>query len=681
MRFARVLAAVTKLRDTLKKSEDRRKSILKVYRVDHVSVGPHRRCNIADRVKWSPGKKNEFRLFMRQELDRVISQRADLERVWRQRLETYRAKKEDAVAHYPFEGASSITYPLAAMTLDPILARYMTSIHATDNLWSLKALNEKWIDLAKPLQDYLQWLDLNILKMRLVNQRAFLEMLKLGTAVYKVGWRYERRNIYGYDQNKNRVRKVQIIDKPFVDHVLLNNFFIPSEARSHLPDEQGGAHWVAERHRMRPQELESMAKGQEPFLPNFDPNETQKAIDNQKVELNEFDRKVIDLEDRDATLTKLLGRPIDIWEVHARWDTTGNGNEEDIVVYFHRESHAILRATYEPLHQRPYSVIRYFPADGFYGIGVVEQAEVHQDALSDILNFNIDKIMLSNTPMLAVAEGANVVPDEPIFPGKQWHLADPKNDINPFFMVAPGSFDVQNLINFLHETSERRTGVTELQMGSITGLPSRTPAQTVQSLLAQGNTRFDMSMQDLRFGGLSEVGQRVLQNLQIQTLDLVNNPEAQAYTELAVQVLGEPEGRYVAQTLSIPFESIDLGIGVQLTATSGANNKELMKQSNLALLQILSQVYPQFIQLAQLIQQGGLVGEVAKQAFMGGQELVTRVLEQFDVRNPEEIVPNLTAQMAALSQMGGGQPIQPMAGLGAGGNAQGSGSPQGMGGF
>ena len=620
---------------------------------------------MADSVKWGPGKKNEFRVLMRQELDRVKGQRSNLEGIWRDRLETYRAKQVDAVPSYPFEGASAITYPLAAMTLDPILARYMTSIHATDNLWSLKALNERWIELAKPLQDYLQWLDLNILKMRSVNQRAFLEMLKLGTVVYKTGWRYERKTINGYDQHKNRVRKVQIIDKPFVDHVLLDNFFIPSEARTHDADLPGGAWWVAERHRMRPQALASMAKGQEPFLPNFDPAETAKVLAHEKRDLTEYEQEIARLEDRDSTLTKLMGRPVEWFEVHARWDTTGNGDEEDIVVAFHRETHAIMRATYEPLGHRPYSVARYFPADGFYGIGVVEQAEMHQDTISNVLNFNIDKLLLSNAPQLAIAEGANVLPDEPVFVGKQWHVNDPQNDIKPFWLTSPGSFDIQNLINFLHETSERRTGVTELQMGSISGLPSRTPATTVQSLLAQGNTRFDMSMQDLRFsGGLSEDGGRVLQNLQAQTLDVVNNPEAQAYTELAVQVLGEPEGQFVAQTLQVPFESIDLGIGVQLTATSGTNNKELMKQSNLALLQLVGQIGPQFIQLAQIMDQrpGSTTAQVAEQLFRGGAAMLERTLEQFDVRDPENIVPTLNAQMNALSQMNQGQPINPMMG-------------------
>lgn len=635
---------------------------------------------MADRVAWKGNQRADFTMHMRMEIDRAKSQRSDLEDTWRRRLTMYRAPQDRAEAHYPFEGASARTYPLGAMTVDPVLARYMTSMHATENLWSLKALNERWIKLAKPLQDYLQWLDLNVLKTREVNQSVFLEMLKLGTGIYKTGWKFERRRVMGYNQAKQREPLIHEINRPFVGHVHLDNFLIPSEARSIDPDAQGGAHWVAERHRMRPNVLKAMAKGQEPFLPNFDPKAVELVLEHEKRDVTDMEQTIADLEERDTTLTKLIGRPIELWEIHARWDTTGNGIEDDVVVIFHRETHQILRATYEPLPHRPYSVVRYFPGDGFYGIGIIEQTEMWQDAISDMLNFNYDKIMLSNTPMLAIKEGANVVPDEPIFPGKQWHLNE-TDDIKPIFMTAPNSFDIQSIIDFLSDTADRRSGVTELQQGTVSGLPSRTPAATVQSLLAMGNTRFDMSMQDLRFGGLSEVGTRILQNLQIQTLDTINNPDAQIYTELAAKVLGEPEGQFVAQTLKVPFDSIDLGIGVQLTATSGANNKEMMKQSNLALLQILSQVYPQFIELAGLIQQGGLVGQVATDAFKGGQEMVQRVLEQFDVRNPEDIIPNLTAQTNALSQMAQGQPIQPLSGGGAPGVAAGPPQASGMGGF
>jgi len=134
-------------------------------------------------------------------------------------------------------------------------------------------------------------------------------------------------------------------------------------------------------------------------------------------------------------------------------------------------------------------------------------------------------------------------------------------------------------------------------------------------------------------------------------------------------VLGEPEGRYVATALQLPFEAIETGIGVQLTATSGTANKELAKQNQLALLQLYSQLGPQFLQLAQLIQAqpGTPAAEVATQLFRGGAEFMTRLMEQFDVRNVDELVPNVQSLISATAAAGNGQQFNPlMTGMGAG---------------
>src|SRR5439155_15285114 len=80
-------------------------------------------------------------------------------------------------------------YPLSLHDALPILQ----TIHAPENLWTLEALNENWLPAQKPLQDFLQWLDYTLLKMWNVNKRVFLEMVKLGTGIYKAGWLYEKR--------------------------------------------------------------------------------------------------------------------------------------------------------------------------------------------------------------------------------------------------------------------------------------------------------------------------------------------------------------------------------------------------------------------------------------------------------------------------------------------------------
>lgn len=624
---------------------------------------------MADRLSWGKGRRDAFRQWAQAEIRRALGQRSPLEEDWRTWLEVYRAPERKGVTHFPFEGASALTFPLAAMNVDPIWARYVSNIHAPDNLWTMVPLNERWIHSAKPLQDYMTWLDKRLLKMWDVDMRVIQEACKLGTSVYKTSWRFERRRKMGYNQYKQRARLLETINQPVVDHVHIANFLLPAESLSVDPDAQGGAPWVAERHRLRPLPFATMGKGQEPFLPNFDPAAVELVSKFEETGITEHQQKIADLDHIDPSVNATSGKPVEFWEMHARFDTTGDGVEDDIVVFFHVPTSTILRATYATLPVRPYSAVRYLRGDGFYGIGIPEQTKIWQDTISSVLNFNIDKLLLSNAPMLRVGPNANVVPDEPIFPGKQWHVG--KDDLEAFFLTAPHNFELSQLISFLQESAKQRTGVTDLQFGSVGSIPSRTPATTIQSLLQEGNTRFDMSIKDLRIGGLSEVGLRVLQLLQQQALDSVSNPDGAKYLDLAQTILGQPEGQYVVQTLQVPMEAIEQGIGVELTATSGINNKELQKQSSLALLQLFAQFAPQFIQLAQVMQQapGTPASNLAFGLLKGGQELMTGVLEQFDVRNPEEILPNVQALMGAQAQSGGGSsPISPLAaGLSSGG--------------
>jgi hypothetical protein len=631
---------------------------------------------VTDRVRWGPGRRDAFLDWAQHEVRRVIDQRTTLEKLWRVYQELYRTPEPKSIRRFPFEGASNRTYPLTKMTLDPILARYLRTLHAPLNVYTLEALNERWVKVAKPLQDYLQFLDHSMLNLWDVNYRVLDEMLKLGTGIYKVGWRYENHRVMGYDRNLSRTSVIRQINQPVVDHVPLAHFLVPPEALSIDPDAQGGAQWVGERMRFRPQSLLAMAKAQEPFLPNFDPEAVNEIIKYEEAAPTEHQQKVMELDNLPATFSTVPKRPVELIEMHARFDTTGNGFEEDIVVVFHEWSRSMPRATYNPwAHgKRPYHAVRYRRGDGFYGIGVCEQCKMWQDTISDVLNFNIDKILLSNAPMLAIKEGANILPNEQIFPGKIWPLGDAR-DIQPLFLAGPGSFDINSLLAFLQEGGKTSTGVTDLQYGTVGAIPSRTPATTITSLLQEGNTRFDMAIQDARLSGLNHVGLQVLQLLQQQTGNIANNPEGGQYIQLAAMVLGSPEGQYVAEALQLPFESIETGIGVQLTATSGTANRELAKQNNLALLQLYGQLGPQFLQLAQIVQQmpGTPVAEIATQLFKGGSEFLARTLEQFDVRNAEDLIPNVQALIQAQAQVSAGQPISPFF------NGAGMGGPQNAG--
>jgi hypothetical protein len=278
--------------------------------------------------------------------------------------------------------------------------------------------------------------------------------------------------------------------------------------------------------------------------------------------------------------------------------------------------------------------------------------------------------------MIVAKEGANILPNEVFYPTKTLFVQNPKDDIQPFRWSAGGNSEVLSLLQYIHEGSKASSGLTDLQFGSVGAVPSRTPATTIQALLQEGNTRFDQMIQDLRLNALGPVGLQVLQNIVQQVGNRANNPEGGDYIRLAAMVLGVEPGQFVQALLSLPNEHVEAGLGVELTATSGTNNKELQRQSYLALLQVFGQWGPQLVQLAQVAEQtaGTPVGSVALDLFDGARELLQRVLEQFDIRNPDDILPNLSAAFAAAQAGANGQPLSPVAS----GAAQLAGAPVGF---
>ena len=636
---------------------------------------------MADSIKFGAGREDACIQWIDHELIQAQTARLGLERQWRDWLSQYRPSAKPATKSFPYEGAYNYTLPVTATDADQLYAKHIQTVHAPENLWSVRPLNERWKDAAKPLQDFLQVLDHRLLKMYRVNKRIFLEMIKLGTGIYKTGWLYERRPIWTYDEFGARARRTRVVSAPIVDHVKLADFVLPAYSYAIQPDDQGGAPWCAERLRIPLGRLYSLADASEPFLPNIDRATLDLIAHFEEAEKPPHDVKVLVLDftrrrdagsgsgdgkdfdkDRDTNAgaggaSTHLPREIELWEIHARFPTsTSGGSEDDIVVWYHQPTRKLVRAIYAPYHhgQRPFDAIRYFPGDGFYGIGLCEQKEMFQNIQSELFNFAADNVLLVNSRMFVARAGANIAPNEPVYPGKVW-LTD--GDVRQDFGVFPMADIYQSLPmlqQYIAQLGERRTGISDIQLGNLQQLPGRTPATTMLSLLQEGNRRPDLTIKDMRYEGLSVVGLRVLQLCQ-QFISSPVDYNGRVWIQMITDMLGMPEGALVSEKLMLPLEPAELGVGVTLTATSGSANKEVERQGALSLLQLAAQVAPQFIQLVQVSMQtqGTPLSDVAMRAALGLQELYKRVLEQYDVTDIESVLPlseHLTTQSAVPQQ-------------------------------
>lgn len=620
---------------------------------------------MADQIRWAEGREAKLREFLAYELQTAFDARLALEQTWINWLTMYRAPYAGKLKGIPFEGSSNETMPVIATDVDQLYASFMQTLHAAPNLWSTSALNERWVHVAKPMQDFLQLLDTSVLRMYNVNKRAILEMCKLGTAVYKTGWTYERRKVRVYDEYGKPQTAMKTRSIPFVDHVRLADFVIPPEAYAVDPDAQGGATWVAERLRVTPDRLKMLSEATEPDMPNIppdildlvtrwvDPRQTRyDTYVNRQDYIRRFanETPIEPLLANEVPLgTGRIGRikQIELWEVHVRFPAQSDDVYDDLVVLWHHPTRTVIRTTLNPYAhgQRPYEVVRYFPGEGFYGIGICEQKEMFQRLISNFYNYSVDGALLSNAIMMGAKAGANILPSEPIYPGKVWITdGNPKDELFPITM---GRLDgaLQGLISMTQTYGERRTGVSDIQLGSINDLPGRTPATTMVSLLQEGKRRPDLTIKDMRYEGLSRVGLRVIQLIQqyvTKPVDVGQDRLLQVMTDS----LGLPEGKLLAEQLTMPLENAETGLGVTISATSGTTNKEIDKQDTLALIQLAAQVAPQILQFTQMYVQAAAQGpamapvaEVALGAANGLTELYRRALEQRDVRDPEAIVP------------------------------------------
>lgn len=669
------------------------------------------------RVQWGPGREEAFKAMAFGEVTQALSARQSLERKWEQWLAQYRAPAEQPTKDFPFPGASNYVMPVTAIDVDQLYAKFMQTIHAPRNLWTIEALNPDWTNAAKPIQDFLQWLDGAVLRMEEVDGRAILELVKLGTTIYKTDWLYERRQIWTYDGGGGRVRADRTISHPVVDHVRLVDFIIPAYAYAIQADDQGGAPWVAERHRIPVAKLQEIADSTAPYLPNYGPMAVEKIRQWLSPEQVTYDdvvqgqsyqqpiagtRDGMSFEQATGPATDHvpggIGTPIrdevEIFEIHARYACEKEGgSQSDVVVEFHMPTQTIIRATYLRYHhgKRPYSRAVYFPTEGFYGIGVCEQKEVFQKLETDLSNYTADNVLLANATCIAVKQGSSVAPGEPWFPGKTvFTEGNPKDELFPFQLgggVYPGLDRLREQYKY---TGRERSGVSDLNSGNINALPSRTPATTVQSLLEEGARRPDLTLKELR-RCLSEVGIRIIQLVQ-QHAQPGANVDGEKWLTAALQILGNEAGLEVVKRLAMPLSQAEYGLAVNLTATSATANKEMAKQAFMGLIQLKQQVGPWYTQLMQMALQfqGTPLGQVALDNLQGMAYLEKRLLEQFDIRNITEVVPSIpkdpvqsiTDPLAALPLLPGGMPgagggagAPPME---AGGPPPGAGGPSGV---
>lgn len=627
--------------------------------------------------KYDPKRAQDLLWYLIQEIRRCQGDRGPLEQQWMTWEALYRARPAEAFKNFPFDGASNLVVPVAATDIDTLVARLMGMLFDSGGLWATEALRPELTDFAPAVTDFFRWAEINEIKPYRAVGNWLIELHKLGTGVMKERYVREMKKVYEWREQANgqtwqQQAVIMLKDHPTLDHVRLNDFFIPAG----FPLIQNSP-WVAERVRLTWMQFMARVKagiysgadqvGAYFFNPPI--NQVQQVMDN----ISNYRASV--------------NQQMELYEFWLDFDIDNDGWDEALVCTIHLPSQTYVRLDFNPFfnQEKPYTSSCFMPdVNSFYGIGLCEMLDGFQEEITTMHNQRIDSGTVANSAMYAVRrDNKNIKENEPVYPAKIWRVNDPKTDIVRLPLGAgdaiSGSIELEQATR---AEATRRTGVNDYVQGNNSPDIGYGAAYTTQQMLANSSKRLGETLRQIR-NGLSESGTRLLELYQ------QFNPRGKPFV-----ALGQRDGQLVDVILQMPLDLIRKGLKVTITAIDAETSKDAQIRTTTIVFQSLQQYYMNYLQMLSMAanpQMPPVIQQVALHAAEGSSILMKRLLELYDIKNYDQLLPELQGGMDAQRQaqaniaaiLQSGQIAAQQAGPqpGAGGLAQGPTSQPGMGGF
>jgi len=402
---------------------------------------------------------------------------------WRRQRE---AKPKTKTKNFPWEGASNVTLPQAAIATDTVKSALQAKFNNKKPFYHVGALKQDFYKHAEAVEKFLSFLVESKfhINLREVNNEIFYDTVSIGTEFVTVPWvndlyRFKRKGLNGGMEEATQTRH----KGPMVVPVQVEDFF----ARSYSYDIQN-MEFCAIRHRLLWHELKQ--REQQGIYENVDEIETEGV----KTQLDEWDQKEKERTGIDPKEAKLY----DIMECYIFWDVDGDGIPEDIKIWFERSTGTVLREEYNDLGVRPIRRLAYISLPKqLYGIGIGAMSEDIQEAGDALFNMAVNSTHISSLQMFTSKRGSPIGEKEEFYPFKKITVDDPMTDFNPIGFPNTSGPNMQ-MLQYISSVLDRRTGANNPMMGQPDAYAkSRATASGTMFLAQQGNKLFDAAASNL----------------------------------------------------------------------------------------------------------------------------------------------------------------------------------------
>ena len=588
----------------------------------------------------------------------------------------YEARPLERNRQFPFENASNLVVPIIGIHCDTLHARIMASLWKTKPLFysKLYGVYDKDMDpVRQAWEDYLVYeaTEPEELDLYSVESEWVSEIVRYGTSTMKVVNTQKYEDYFqpagdGSTTKDGNFFRRTIYDGPCPQKLAYQDFLVPENiARWQQAD--------VKIHIARLTYHDLLMRKQYGVYDEVAFNTIVSQPDRYSPDFVTKQRQ----DDADTRTSSQGYREWDVHECWFQWGTNSGDFTPKIIAWYHFKSNTLMRAVYDFYPDQPFVMGRLlYRDDSVRGYGLCETLGQFQEELSVIHNQRRDNQTVANTKVWRVDPNSKLHEGYKVYPGAM--LPADKDEIEPLSQGEVSQLSIEEE-KLSIDLAERRSGVSPpmqgMGAGAAQGKRGVYSAAGTLSLLQEGNRRTDSTIADVRYAH-ARLGQILSRQYAFLGLD----SKKLAFFGEQADLIREAAGYVKSGKL-----------GLTVNASSASVNKEIEKQNDLMLTQIINKHYQsigQLIQSIQSVQSSPAVVDYFKHVIDASNKLMRGILRNFDRDDSEILIPevNLDAGKQQPAGPNGNRPsivppVQNTPATGVGGGQEPTGMAQGLAGF
>lgn len=577
-------------------------------------------------LDWSPEAEDKLRKYVDDNIRALKDGHQDL---FEQQLprwrKAYKGLPEREQRDFPWKNASNLVVQLTGMFVDMLTARIMSAVHEVAPLYTV-GLSGEWEPTEKGeeqraiLEEFLclMGVERDELDLYRVEYQVFNDAAKYGMAVCKHPQELViEAQIMGQGDGKTQFEEMTRFMGPKPEKIPYDAFLIPQNATN-----------IRSPFKAHIKTLSKYQLEERRFVGayNITDDEWEKLL--QSPDRFGADTQTKDDEEGSAKTEDAAVNAE--WDIYECWfPYIHEGHNFRLIYTYHYQSKKVLRAVYNfyPDNDEPFEMARLgYEGDTIRGRGFCDMLADYQEEFSTIHNQDNDAGTLANTSIYRIDPNSRLDSMFSIYPSAA--VVARKDEFEVYQMGRSNTMDSINRQKFLMELAQQRAGVAPPSSGMGGGImnPRKNiySAMGTMAVMQDSNRRTNINVADMRYFHVN-LGRKI----------------ARQYAYFGIDERARLFGKKAPLLLKALNNLLDKRIGLPIRSSSASLNKEVEKQNDILLVNIVRQHY-QWVGsiLATLPQAPKHVQDYIVATVGGGNMLMRQIMRNFGHDDVTRYIPD-----------------------------------------